>query len=137
MELVGVTPQGASIFVDFAHTPDGIENALKSLRHHTEHKLWVVFGCGGNRDKTKRPKMGALAKDLADKVIVTDDNPRFEDPAQIRQEILAAVPGAEEFDDRAKAIHYAMQKADDGDVVLVAGKGHEEGQIINGKGFAI
>ncbi len=133
MELVGVTPQGASIFVDFAHTPDGIENALKSLRHHTEHKLWIVFGCGGNRDKTKRPKMGALAKDLADKVIVTDDNPRFEDPAQIRQEILAAVPGAEEFDDRAKAIHYAMQKADDGDVVLVAGKGHEEGQIINGK----
>ena len=133
MELVGVTPQGASIFVDFAHTPDGIENALKSLRHHTENKLWIVFGCGGNRDKTKRPKMGALAKDLADKVIVTDDNPRFEDPAQIRQEILAAVPGAEEFDDRAKAIRYAMQKADDGDVVLVAGKGHEEGQIINGK----
>lgn len=94
MELVGTTAKGASIYVDFAHTPDGIENALKSLRHHSEGKLWIVFGCGGNRDTTKRPKMGALAGKLADKIIVTDDNPRFEDPAEIRKQIMAAVPEA-------------------------------------------
>lgn len=133
MELVGTTAKGASIYVDFAHTPDGIENALKSLRHHSEGKLWIVFGCGGNRDTTKRPKMGALAGKLADKIIVTDDNPRFEDPAEIRKQIMAAVPEACEIGCRGEAIKYAMDNAAKGDIVLLAGKGHEEGQIVQGK----
>ena len=133
MELVGTTAKGASIYVDFAHTPDGIENALKSLRHHSEGKLWIVFGCGGNRDTTKRPKMGALAGKLADKIIVTDDNPRFEDPAEIRKQIMAAVPEAREIGCRGEAIKYAMDNAAKGDIVLLAGKGHEEGQIVQGK----
>ena len=133
MELVGTTAKGASIYVDFAHTPDGIENALKSLRHHSEGKLWIVFGCGGNRDTTKRPKMGALAGKLADKIIVTDDNPRFEDPAEIRKQIMAAVPEAREISCRGEAIKYAMDNAAKGDIVLLAGKGHEEGQIVQGK----
>lgn len=131
MELVGTTKQGAGIYVDYAHTPDGIENALKSLRHHVENKLWIVFGCGGNRDKTKRPIMGKLAHEFADVVIVTDDNPRFEDPATIRQEIMVAVPNAIEAQTRAEAIKYAMDHAQKGDVILLAGKGHEDGQIIN------
>lgn len=133
MELVGTTAKGASIYVDFAHTPDGIENALKSLRHHSEGKLWIVFGCGGNRDTTKRPKMGALAGKFADKIIVTDDNPRFEDPAEIRKQIMAAVPEAREIGCRGEAIKYAMDNAAKGDIVLLAGKGHEEGQIVQGK----
>lgn len=133
MELVGTTNKGASVYVDFAHTPDGIENALKSLRHHSAGKLWIVFGCGGNRDATKRPKMGALAGKLADKVIVTDDNPRFEDPAVIRKQIMAAVPQALEIGSRGEAIKYAMDNARKSDIILLAGKGHEEGQIIQGK----
>ena len=133
MELVGTTNKGASVYVDFAHTPDGIENALKSLRHHSAGKLWIVFGCGGNRDATKRPKMGALAGKLADKVIVTDDNPRFEDPADIRKQIMAAVPQALEIGSRGEAIKYAMDNARKSDIILLAGKGHEEGQIIQGK----
>ena len=133
MELVGITGKGASVYVDFAHTPDGIENALKSLRHHSEGKLWIVFGCGGNRDATKRPKMGALARKFADEVIVTDDNPRFEEPSEIRKQIIAAVPEAHEIGCRGEAIKYAMEKANEGDIVLLAGKGHEEGQIVQGK----
>lgn len=133
MELVATTAKGASIFVDYAHTPDGIENALASLRHHTKNKLWIAFGCGGNRDKTKRPIMGKFANDLADVVIVTDDNPRFEESAEIRKEIMAAVPNAIEIGDRESAIRYAIANAGADDVVLLAGKGHEEGQIIQGK----
>ena len=91
------------------------------------------FGCGGNRDTTKRPKMGALAGKLADKIIVTDDNPRFEDPAEIRKQIMAAVPEAREIGCRGEAIKYAMDNAAKGDIVLLAGKGHEEGQIVQGK----
>lgn len=132
MELVGTTKKGASIYVDYAHTPDGIENALKSLRCHVENKLWIAFGCGGNRDKTKRPIMGKLAHDFADRVIVTDDNPRFENPAEIRKEIMAAVPNAIEAQSRSEAIKYAIEHAKNGDIVLLAGKGHEDGQIING-----
>lgn len=133
MELVGTSAKGAGIYVDFAHTPDGIENALKSLRHHADGKLWIAFGCGGNRDATKRPKMGALAQQLADTVIVTDDNPRYEEPEEIRRQILTAAPEAIEIGDRAEAIRYVIEHAEKGDVVLIAGKGHEEGQIIKGK----
>lgn len=135
MELVGTTAQGASIYVDFAHTPDGIENALKSLRHHTQNKLWIALGCGGNRDTTKRPKMGALAEALADRIIVTDDNPRYENPADIRKQIMVTTPKAIEIGDREKAICYAIDNANEGDVILLAGKGHEEGQIIQGKTY--
>ena len=133
MELVGTTSKGACVYVDFAHTPDGIKNALESLRHHAEGKLWIVFGCGGNRDTTKRPKMGALAGQLADEIIVTDDNPRFEDPAEIRKQIMAAVPKAHEIGCRTAAIKYAIEQAEKGDIILLAGKGHEEGQIVQGK----
>ena len=132
MELVGRTQKGASIFVDYAHTPDGLETALKSLRYHTQGKLSVVFGCGGNRDTGKRPMMGKIATDLADTVIVTDDNPRFEDAKLIRSQILEAAPHAIEIADRAKAIFYAISHLETGDVLLLAGKGHEEGQLING-----
>ncbi len=132
MELVGRTPEGASIFVDYAHTPDGLETALKSLRHHTKNKLHVLFGCGGNRDMGKRPIMGKIASDLADEVIVTDDNPRFEDAAQIRAQILSASPKAIEIDDRAVAIYTAVSRLKAGDVLLLAGKGHEDGQLVNG-----
>ncbi len=132
MELVGRTQKGASIFVDYAHTPDGLETALKSLRLHTQGKLYVVFGCGGNRDTGKRPMMGKIASELADTVIVTDDNPRFEDASLIRSQILAAAPNAIEIADRAKAIFYAVSHLEEGDVLLLAGKGHEEGQLING-----
>lgn len=133
MELVATTSKGASIFVDYAHTPDGIENALSSLRHHTKNKLWIAFGCGGNRDKTKRPIMGKFANDLADMVIVTDDNPRFEEASEIRKEIMISTPNAIEIGDREKAIRYAIENAQADDVVLLAGKGHEEGQIIKGE----
>lgn len=130
LDLVGKNNAGASVFVDYAHTPDALENALASLRPYAEKKLIVVFGCGGDRDKGKRPLMGAVAVKLADTAILTDDNPRTEDPATIRREVMAAAKGAIEIGDRAKAIREAVAKAGAGDIVLVAGKGHEEGQII-------
>lgn len=130
LELVGVAKSGAPIFVDYAHTPDALENALSSLRPSARNKLIVVFGCGGDRDKGKRPIMGSIASRLADHVIVTDDNPRSEEPGTIRAEIMAGAKGAEEVGDRAKAIAKAIQLLSPGDVLLVAGKGHEEGQII-------
>ena len=132
MECVAKAPSGASIFVDYAHTPDGLETALNSLRKHTTGKLWVVFGCGGNRDSGKRPMMGEIAARLADKVIVTDDNPRFEDPSSIRKAILKACPQAQEIGNRANAILKAVRALKAGDDLLIAGKGHEEGQIIRG-----
>ena len=133
LELVGLSSAGAPIFVDYAHTPDALENALTSLRPNASAKLAVVFGCGGDRDKGKRPIMGTIATKLADRVIVTDDNPRSEEPSAIRAEIMAAAKGAEEIGDRAKAIATAVAKLAPGDVLLVAGKGHEEGQIIGNK----
>jgi UDP-N-acetylmuramoyl-L-alanyl-D-glutamate--2,6-diaminopimelate ligase len=130
MEKVAFSATGAPVYVDYAHTPDSLEKVLEALRPHTEGKLVAVFGCGGDRDKGKRPLMGAVAAKLADQVIVTDDNPRSEDPAAIRAAILAAAPGAREIGDRAQAIRAAIAILGSGDVLVIAGKGHESGQYI-------
>jgi UDP-N-acetylmuramoyl-L-alanyl-D-glutamate--2,6-diaminopimelate ligase len=130
MERVAFAANGASVYVDYAHTPDSLEKVLEALRAHTPRRLHVVFGCGGDRDKGKRPLMGAVAVTLADHVIVTDDNPRSEDPAAIRREILTAAPGAHEIPDRRAAIQTAVAGLEEGDVLVVAGKGHETGQIV-------
>lgn len=133
LELVGCTKNGARILIDYAHTPDALENILKTLRPLTEKRLCVVFGCGGNRDTTKRPLMGKIANDLADYAIVTDDNPRFEEAAPIRKAIMAACPKGTEIGDRKKAIETAILELKKGDLLVIAGKGHEEGQKIKGK----
>ncbi|PKU22683.1 UDP-N-acetylmuramoyl-L-alanyl-D-glutamate--2,6-diaminopimelate ligase [Telmatospirillum siberiense] len=130
LQKVASTSRGAAIFVDYAHTPDGLETALKALRPHTARHLVAVFGCGGDRDKGKRPQMGRIATLWADRVIITDDNPRGEDPAAIRAEILAACPGASEIGDRREAIRQAVASLGAGDLLIVAGKGHETGQIV-------
>ena len=130
LDLVGTSPSGASIFVDYAHTPDALENALAALRPYVENKLLVVFGCGGDRDKSKRPLMGHIAQQLADRVFVTDDNPRWEDAAVIRAEIMVGTTSALEIGDRALAISTAIHELGKGDILLVAGKGHEVGQKI-------
>jgi UDP-N-acetylmuramoyl-L-alanyl-D-glutamate--2,6-diaminopimelate ligase len=132
LQLVATHKSGAPIYVDYAHTPDALETVLHALRPHTEKRLSVVFGCGGDRDRGKRPQMGRIAVDLADRVIVTDDNPRSEDPATIRAAILAAAPGAREIGDRAEAIYAAAAELQPGDVLVIAGKGHETGQIVGG-----
>lgn len=121
---------GAAVYVDYAHTPDALAAVLKALRPHASGRLGVVFGCGGDRDAGKRPEMGRIAATLADTVIVTDDNPRTENAAAIRREILAACPEAKEIADRAEAIATAVTGLGAGDVLVVAGKGHEQGQII-------
>ena len=133
VELIGRSIKGGLIFVDYAHTPNALESVLKSIRLHTERKLHVVFGCGGDRDQGKRPLMGKIAADHADITIVTDDNPRFEDADAIRAEIMAAAPKATEIGDRAAAIAHAMAGLESGDALIVAGKGHESGQSIKGK----
>jgi UDP-N-acetylmuramoyl-L-alanyl-D-glutamate--2,6-diaminopimelate ligase len=130
LELVGQTKDGALAYVDYAHKPDALENVLSSVRPFTTGRVVVVFGCGGDRDKGKRPIMGEIATRLADVVIVTDDNPRSEEPATIRSEIMAAAPGAQEIADRAKAIRHAVGLLKTGDTLIVAGKGHEEGQTV-------
>jgi len=130
LDLAGMAPGGAPIFVDYAHTPDALAKALQALRPYVANRLLVVFGCGGDRDKGKRPQMGAAAVAGSDLAIVTDDNPRSEAPAVIRREILAAAPGAVEIGDRAQAITEAVAMLKKGDVLLVAGKGHEIGQTI-------
>jgi UDP-N-acetylmuramoyl-L-alanyl-D-glutamate--2,6-diaminopimelate ligase len=117
------------VFVDYAHTPDALANALDALRPYAA-RLIVLFGCGGDRDPGKRPLMGEIAVRRADRVFVTDDNPRSEDPAAIRRAILASAPGAVEIGDRAEAIKSAIAELGPGDVLLVAGKGHETGQIV-------
>ena len=129
LELVG-THNGAPIFVDYAHKPDALEKTLQALRPYAAGRLTVLFGCGGDRDAGKRPIMGAIAAAHADRVIVTDDNPRSEDPAAIRAAILAAAPGAAEIGDRAEAIRAGIAGLAPGDVLVVAGKGHESGQIV-------
>lgn len=133
LELVERTNNGAAIFVDFAHTPDALELSLEALRPFSDGKLVVVFGCGGDRDKGKRPLMGEVAARLADKVIVTDDNPRGEVPAQIRSDVKSGCPDATEIGDRQTAISTAIGELKDGDVLLIAGKGHEDGQIVGDK----
>ena len=132
MELVAKTQTGATIFVDYAHTPDGLETALNSLKKQTTGRLFVIFGCGGNRDAGKRKIMGEIAEKLADYVIVTDDNPRYEDAAGIREQIMQGCPNGHQIADRSKAIYRGIHMLKEGDCLLIAGKGHEEGQIING-----
>ncbi len=133
LDRVGVLPNGAAVYVDYAHTPDALENVLKTMRVHTANNLWVVFGCGGDRDKLKRPIMGEIAEKLADKIVVTDDNPRTEQAAQIRSEIIAKCPDAVEIGDRIEAIEYAISHLEKGDMLVLAGKGHETGQKIGDK----
>jgi UDP-N-acetylmuramoyl-L-alanyl-D-glutamate--2,6-diaminopimelate ligase len=129
LELAGAK-NGAPIFIDYAHKPDALAKALEALRPYAKSKLTVVFGAGGDRDAGKRPIMGRIAAENADRVIVTDDNPRSEQPAAIRAAILAAAPGATEVGDRAEAIRTGIAALQKGDVLLIAGKGHETGQII-------
>lgn len=130
LELAARLGNGAAIYVDYAHTPDALERLLTALRPHTSGRLHVVFGAGGDRDRGKRPLMGAAAARFADVAIVTDDNPRSEDPATIRAAVLAACPGGREIGDRERAIADAIDGLAAGDVLAVAGKGHEQGQIV-------
>ena len=137
LQQVATHPGGAAIFVDYAHTPDALETVLNALRPHVDTaqggRLLVVFGCGGNRDRGKRPVMGGIAQRLADIAIVTDDNPRFEEPAVIRAEIISGcqpVPTVREIGDRHEAIRTAIKMLQAGDILVIAGKGHEPGQII-------
>jgi UDP-N-acetylmuramoyl-L-alanyl-D-glutamate--2,6-diaminopimelate ligase len=130
MQLVGESATGAPVFVDYAHTPDALASVLAALRPHAEHRLAIVFGAGGDRDRGKRPLMGRVAAELADLVYVTDDNPRSEKPAEIRHAILAGAPQAVEIGDRRAAIAAAIAELRRGDVLVIAGKGHETGQIV-------
>jgi UDP-N-acetylmuramoyl-L-alanyl-D-glutamate--2,6-diaminopimelate ligase len=132
MQLVARHPNGATAFVDYAHTPDSIEKALAALRVHTAGKLSIVFGCGGDRDPGKRPLMAKAAAGGADRAYLTDDNPRTEDPAAIRAAARAGAPDVIEIDDRRKAIRAAFSALGEGDILLIAGKGHESGQIVKG-----
>jgi UDP-N-acetylmuramoyl-L-alanyl-D-glutamate--2,6-diaminopimelate ligase len=130
LQHVATTPDGAAVYVDYAHTPDALETVLTALRPHAEGRLVVVFGAGGDRDTGKRPVMGAVTARLADIAIVTDDNPRSEVPAAIRAAVLAGCPGGIEIGDRAEAIREAVRLMRRGDLLVVAGKGHEQGQTI-------
>lgn len=133
MEKVPIASRDKAIFVDYAHTPDALEKALQALRPHSQSRLIVVFGCGGDRDKGKRPQMGAIAARLADMAIVTDDNPRTEDAGTIRKEVLVGCSNGIEIADRAEAIGYAIAQMQPGDIVLIAGKGHEKTQITHNR----
>jgi UDP-N-acetylmuramoyl-L-alanyl-D-glutamate--2,6-diaminopimelate ligase len=132
MQLAATRKNGAAVFVDYAHTPDAIQTALRALRPHVMGRIVVVFGAGGDRDTTKRPLMGEAAAKWADVAIVTDDNPRSEEPALIRAAILQACPEATEVGDRAEAILRGVDALGPGDALLIAGKGHETGQVIKG-----
>jgi UDP-N-acetylmuramoyl-L-alanyl-D-glutamate--2,6-diaminopimelate ligase len=135
LERAVISRGGVPVYIDYAHTPDAIEAAIAALRPHVQGRLITVFGAGGDRDRGKRAEMGAVATRLSEVVIVTDDNPRSEDPATIRCAILAGAPGASEVPGRREAIAEAIRIAREGDIVLVAGKGHETGQIIGDKVF--
>jgi UDP-N-acetylmuramoyl-L-alanyl-D-glutamate--2,6-diaminopimelate ligase len=130
LERVARLSNGASIYVDYAHTPDALAAVLRAARADSRGRLVVLFGCGGDRDAGKRPEMGAIAAEFADRVIVTDDNPRSEDPAAIRRQILEGCPAAVEVAGRGEAIEHAVASLAEGDILVVAGKGHETGQII-------
>jgi UDP-N-acetylmuramoyl-L-alanyl-D-glutamate--2,6-diaminopimelate ligase len=139
MEQVQISPnQDISVIVDYAHTPDSLENLLKAARPFIQGKMICVFGCGGDRDRGKRPQMGRIAADLSDQVIVTSDNPRTEDPQRILQDIVAGISDVatrpstslQVIGDRAEAIRTAILQAQPGDGVLIAGKGHEDYQIL-------
>ena len=130
LERAVISRSGVPVYIDYAHTPDALEAAIAALRPHVEGRLITVFGAGGDRDQGKRPQMGQVASALSDVVIVTDDNPRSEDPARIRADIMAGAAGATEVPGRREAIAEAIRNAREGDIVLVAGKGHETGQII-------
>lgn len=135
LELVGKSHRGAPVYVDYAHKPEALENVLSSLRPFTPGRIVLVFGCGGDRDRGKRAIMGEIAARLADRVIVTDDNPRTEEPAAIRKEVINACPGATEIADREEAIRSACAGLETGDCLVIAGKGHENGQIIGKEVF--
>ncbi|RKQ71718.1 UDP-N-acetylmuramoylalanyl-D-glutamate--2,6-diaminopimelate ligase [Litorimonas taeanensis] len=130
LERAGQTQHGAPVFIDFAHTEDGLNKLLRSVRPHTRGKIVIVFGCGGDRDPDKRPKMGAVAAKYADHVIVTDDNPRTEDAEAIRRAVMVGCPKAENIGDRETAIRAGIEKLSADDCLVIAGKGHESGQII-------
>ncbi|QKV17199.1 UDP-N-acetylmuramoyl-L-alanyl-D-glutamate--2,6-diaminopimelate ligase [Oricola thermophila] len=132
LDLVAHTPGGALVYVDYAHKPEALEQVLLSVRPFTTGDVVVVFGAGGDRDPGKRPIMGEIASRLADRVYVTDDNPRSEDPAAIRAQIMGAAPGATEIGDRREAIRTAIASLKKGDTLIIAGKGHETGQTANG-----
>jgi len=133
LERAVISRGGVPVYIDYAHTADALEAAIAALRPHVEGRLITVFGAGGDRDQGKRPDMGRVANALSDVVIVTDDNPRSEDPARIRADVMAGAPGASEVPGRREAIAEAIRIAREGDIVLVAGKGHETGQIIGDK----
>ncbi|MES2327599.1 MAG: UDP-N-acetylmuramoyl-L-alanyl-D-glutamate--2,6-diaminopimelate ligase [Pseudomonadota bacterium] len=133
LERAVISRSGVPVYIDYAHTPDALEAAIAALRPHVLGRLIIVFGAGGDRDQGKRPEMGRVATELSDLVIVTDDNPRSEDPARIRADIMAGASGATEVPGRREAIAEAIRIAREGDIVLVAGKGHETGQIIGDK----
>lgn len=130
LQLVSGHPKGAAIYVDYAHKPAAVEAVLNTLRPHTKGRLFTVIGCGGNRDAGKRPIMGRIAAGLSDVVVITDDNPRNEDAAFIRASVMEGAPDAKEIPDRGEAIHWAVGQLEEGDVLVIAGKGHEQGQII-------
>jgi len=133
LERAVITKAGAPVYVDYAHTPDALSAAIDAVRPHVTGRLITIFGAGGNRDTGKRPTMGKVVISKSDVAIVTDDNPRDEDPAAIRGAIIKAAPGAIEIADRRDAIAHAVQMAKAGDIILLAGKGHEEGQAIGKK----
>lgn len=135
LEQVAQLASGAAVYIDYAHTPMALANILRTLRPHTKDKLHVVFGCGGDRDAGKRPEMGRAANELADVITVTDDNPRSEDPALIRRAVLAACPRGKDVADRRQAIYGALKALGAGDILVIAGKGHEKIQIVGGKTF--
>jgi UDP-N-acetylmuramoyl-L-alanyl-D-glutamate--2,6-diaminopimelate ligase len=138
-----IEKNNVEVYVDYAHKPDALQNVLRAMIEYREinskGKIWVVFGCGGDRDKMKRPMMGRIASEMADFVVVTDDNPRHEDPSAIRQEIIAGMGYCEHFEipDRAEAIAYAIRNAKKNDIILVAGKGHENYQIVGDMVFEL
>jgi UDP-N-acetylmuramoyl-L-alanyl-D-glutamate--2,6-diaminopimelate ligase len=130
LERVATALSGAPVYVDYAHTPDALETVLTAIRPHVAGRLHVVFGCGGDRDRGKRPLMGEAAAKHADIAIITDDNPRSENAGEIRSAIAAGCPGGVEISGRAEAIHAAIASLEQGDTLVIAGKGHETGQVV-------